>query len=109
MKKIFVKPINTFLILFIFLILLFFLLPINIFDGEIIYQQGLVTMKEKRPLSLHFVAGLEYAKTELKGIKEYHLLGKGYLMAFLFIVGIPAIVAYRVNLGFKNKKENLKQ
>ena len=62
-------------------------------------------MTEKRPLSLYFVSGLEYSKGELKGIKEFHLLPKGYLMAILFIVGIPALTAYRVNLGYKNKVE----
>ena len=103
MKRFFSKPINTFLTLFILLFLTFLLLPINIFDGEIIYQKGLVTMTEKRPLSLYFISGLEYSKSELKGIKEFHLLPKGYLMAFLFILGIPALTAYRVNLGFKNK------
>jgi hypothetical protein len=103
MKRFFSKPLNTFLTLFILLFLTFLLLPINIFDGEIIYQKGLVTMAEKRPLSLYFVSGLEYSKGELKGIKEFHLLPKGYLMAFLFILGIPALTAYRVNLGYKNK------
>lgn len=105
MKRFFSKPLNTFFTLFLFLLLTFLLFPINIFDGEIIYKQGLVIMTEKRPLSLYFVSGLEYSKDELKGIKEFHLLPKGYLMAFLFIIGIPALTAYRVNLGYKNKAE----
>ena len=62
-------------------------------------------MTEKRPLSLYFVSGLEYSKNELKWIKEFHLLPKGYLMAFLFIIVIPALTAYRVNLVYKNKAE----
>ena len=103
MKRFFSKPLNTFLTLFILLFLTFLLFPINIFDGEIIYNQGLVTMAEKRPLSLYFVSGLEYSKDELKGVKEFHLLPKGYLMAFLFIIGIPALTAYRVNLGYKQR------
>ena len=74
MKRFFSKPLNTFLTLFILLFLIFLLFPINIFDGEIIYNQGLVTMAEKRPLSLYFVSGLEYSKNELKGIQEFHLL-----------------------------------
>lgn len=100
------KPISIFFILVILLLLIFLLLPINIFDGEIIYQQGLVTMKEQRPLSLHFVAGLEYSPSDLKGIKEYHLLPKGYLMAALFILGLPALVAYRIKLGKKNQNKS---
>jgi hypothetical protein len=105
MKQFFSKPINTFLLLFILLLAAFLFLPINIFDGEIVYKQGLVTMKEKRPLSLYFVSGLEYSKAELKGVKDFYLVPKGYIMAVLFILGIPALVAYRVKLAQKNKKE----
>lgn len=102
MKNFLAKPINTFLVLFICLLLTFFLLPINIFDGEIVYQQGLQKIIEKRPLSLYFVSGLEYDREKLVGIKDFYLVSKGYFMAFLFIFCIPLLVAYRVSLGKKN-------
>lgn len=99
------RSIIVFLLSFVVLLLIFFLLPINIFDGEIVYKQGLVSFKEQRPLSLHFVSGLEYAENELKGIKDYYLLPKGYITAFLFIFCLPALVSYRIYLG-KNRKSN---
>lgn len=102
MKNFFGKPINTFLIVFVCLLLIFFLLPINIFDGEIVYQQGLQKIVEKRPLSLYFVSGLEYERAKLVGVKDFYLVPKGYFMAFLFIFCIPLLIAYRISLGKKN-------
>jgi hypothetical protein len=106
MKKFLAKPINTFLVLFISLLLTFFLLPINIFDGEIVYQQGIQKIVEQRPLSLYFISGLEYDKAQLVGVKEYYLLPKGYFMAFLFIFCIPLLLAFRVSLGKKNSAKS---
>jgi hypothetical protein len=102
MNSRFKRSIIVFFVSVIVLLLIFFLLPINIFDGEIVYKQGLVFIKEQRPLSLHFVSGLEYTDNELKGIKDYYLLPKGYITAFLFIFCLPALVAYRIYLG-KNR------
>ena len=99
----------VYLICVLILLLIFFLLPINIFDGEIVYKQGLVSFKEQRPLSLHFISGLEYADNELKGIKNYYLLPKGYVTAFLFIFCFPALVAYRIYLGKNRSNIELKE
>jgi hypothetical protein len=99
------KPLNVFLILFIFLTLFFFLIPINLFDGEIVFENGLQKIIQKRPLSLAFVTGMEYDRSQLKGIKDFYLLPQGYVMVFIFIFCIPAIAAYRVHLG-KPKNEN---
>ena len=112
MKQFFTKPLYVFFLLFVVLSIAFCCFPINIFDGEIVYQQGISVLKEMRPLSLHFVLGLEYSKSELANImpgytvKDYYLLPKGYAMAFIFIVGIPALLAYRVHLG--NKRNDKK-
>lgn len=103
MAKFFRKPINAFLILFIGLNLLFFLFPINLFDGEIIIKQGLQTIKQERPLSLSYFIGVGYDESDMDIIKDFYLLPKGYMMAFLFVIGIPALVAYRVSLGNKYK------
>ncbi len=108
MKQFISKPLNIFLVLFVLLALTFFLLPINIFDGEIIYEKGLQKIVEKRPLSLYFVSGLEYDRAKLLGVKDYYLLPTGYMMAFLFVFCIPALTAYRVNLSKKNKANSEK-
>lgn len=106
MKKVFSKPINTFLILFVALILLFFLFPINLFDGEIVVKNGLQTIKQQRPLSLSYFIGLGYDESDMDIIKDFYLLPKGYMMAFLFILGIPSLVAYRVSLGKKDTSKS---
>ncbi len=99
MKHFFEKPKNIFLVLFVFLLMLFFLVPINLFDGEIVLQNGIQKEVIKTPLSLSYFIGLGYSKEDLVGVKDFYLLPQGYVMAFLFIVCIPAIAAYRVFLG----------
>lgn len=78
-------------------------LPINIFEGEIVYKNGLVSFKEQRPVSLYFISGLEYQNQTLKGIKDYYLLPKGIITAFLFIFCLPALISYRYYLGKREK------
>jgi hypothetical protein len=105
------KPINIFFVLFIVLLLVFCLLPINIFDGAIVYQKGITKFIEPRPLSLHFILDFEnykeIFKKEMPGwiIIDKYLTAKGYAMAAIFIIGIPALAAYRLHLG-KNRNTN---
>ena len=112
MTQFFRKPVYVFFALSILLLAVFCLLPINIFDGEVVKTKGLVSFTQSRPLSLYFVLGLEYSQNELKNnlfegyfIKDYYLLPKGIAMAFIFTIGIPALVAYRIFLGNKQKSE----
>jgi hypothetical protein len=105
MKKILSSPKLLFITLVLFFLCIFFLFPINLFDGEIIYQKGLVTITEKRPISLSYFIGMGYDKEDMEGIKDFYLVPIGYLIALIFIVGIPALIAYRVHLGKKFKKE----
>lgn len=79
--------------------LILLLFPINLFDGEIVYRSGISTIVEPRPLSLHFIAGIEGNATIPDDVVDYYLTTKGYILAFLFIFGLPAIIAYRVFLG----------
>jgi hypothetical protein len=84
---------------------LLFLLPINLFDGEIVVQNSLQTVTEKAPLSLSYFIGMGYDVNEMENIKSFRLLPAGYLMAVIFILGIPALIAYRVHLG-RTKRKN---
>jgi hypothetical protein len=79
----------------ILLACVFFLFPINLFDGVIIEQRGIQTITHERPLSLSYFIGLGYEESDMIGIKDFYLKPKGILMAFLFIFGFPAILAYR--------------
>ena len=106
MKQFLLKPLHIFLIGILFIGTPLFLLPINLFDGEIVYKSGISTMVEPRPLSLHFVSGLEYGKNLPKEIAAYYLTPKGYIFAALFILGIPALIAYRIKIGKQKKMLN---
>jgi len=102
MQKIFRSPKLLFISLVLFFLLVFFLFPINLFDGEIIYERGLVTITEQRPISLSYFIGIGYDKEDMVGVKDFYLLPIGYLIAFIFTVGIPALISYRVHLSKKS-------
>ena len=106
MKQFLLKPLHIFLIGILLIGTPLFLLPINLFDGAIVYKSGISTMVEPRPLSLHFVSGLEYGKNLPKEIADYYLTAKGYLFAALFILGLPALIAYRIKIGKQKKMLN---
>ncbi len=100
------KYVPVFLITFIVISLLLFIFPINLFDGEIIYQSGIQERVIKAPLSLSYFIGLGYDESDMVGVKSFYLLPVGYLMAFLFLFAIPALVSYRVQLGKSKKQQN---
>jgi hypothetical protein len=98
MKANFKKPLFVFLISMILIGLPLFLFPINLFQGVIVYQEGLVETTVEAPLSLSYFIGLGYSPDDLMGIKSFLLKPGGYLLATLLILGIPGLIAYRVNL-----------
>ncbi len=104
MKKIFQNPWYSFLFFFILISLPLVFMPLNLFEGEIIYQQGISKIVEPRPLSLHFVLGLEYYNKPLPAeVKDYYLTAKGIALALIFTIGFPGIMAYRAYLQNKKK------
>lgn len=98
------NPITLFIALFIVLGILFFTLPINLFDGVIEYQRGLQEMKLERPLSLSYFVGMGMNEGDLDYVKDFYLVPKGWAMVVIFWVGIPALLAYRVHLKNKDSK-----
>lgn len=97
------KPIPVFCIAFLIVAIFLFMFPINLFDGEIVYQRGLQEVTEKAPLSLSYFIGMGYNEGDLDGIKSFRLLATGYLMAAVFLVGFPALIAYRIHLSRTKK------
>ena len=85
------------------LVLLFFLVRINLFDGKIVYEEGMQSYTVDAPLSLSYFIGIGYDEADMVGVKDFYLTTKGILMAVIFIVGIPALAAYRVFLGKRSK------
>jgi hypothetical protein len=103
MKTFLSQPLNVFLTAFFLIALPLITLPINLFDGEIVQQQGTTDITIQAPLSLSYFVGLGYSKEDMLGIKDFYLLPKGYAVAFIVLIGIPGLIAYRVNLSKKKE------
>ncbi len=104
MRIIFEKPILLFLISAFIIALPLCLFPINLFPGAIVYQEGLSELTVDAPLSLSYFLGFGYEKGDLEYVKTFYLHKQGILLAVLFIVGFPALLAYRVYLKKTEKK-----
>jgi hypothetical protein len=92
------KSFILFGVLTLLLAAIFFLFPINLFDGEIVYQNGLQELTVERPLSLSYFIGIGFDEEDMIGVLDYYLTYKGVMMAFIFIIGFPALFAYRMYL-----------
>lgn len=99
------KILPIYFIAFLIIAVVLFLFPINLFDGEIIYQSGLQQNKIKAPLSLSYFIGMGYDKADMVGVKSFYLLPIGYLMAILFLFALPALAAYRIYLSRKKNRK----
>ncbi|HIP32866.1 MAG TPA: hypothetical protein EYG86_08900 [Crocinitomicaceae bacterium] len=94
----FKNPWVVFIGLSTILAIVFFVFPINLFDGVIIYKSGLQEMNVERPLSLSYFIGLGFDKADMIGVEDFYLTLKGKVMAAIFILGFPAMLAYKVHL-----------
>lgn len=101
MKQLKEKPLLIFILLFLIISIPLWTLPINLFPGEIIIENGLQQVTEEAPLSLSYFIGLGYNEADLSVVKDFYLKPTGYALAFIFTVGIPALIAYR----FHEKKK----
>ena len=90
------KPIIIFLITTISLTFLFFVFPINVFDGKIVYESSSKELTINAPLSLSYFIGLGYEESDMVGVKTFYLTFKGTIMALIIIVALPALLAVRV-------------
>ncbi len=89
---------------------LFFFVPINLFEGEIIFEENGKTWTQRANISLSYFIGIGASKEDLIGVKDFYLVSKGYLLACFMILGFPGILAYRTYLKnnkttFKNEKK----
>lgn len=92
------KPIVIFFLSFVLIALPLFLLPLNLFKGEIVYKQALVEQKVAAPLSLSYFIGLGYDKADMDGVKDFYLVKDGIILSLIVLLGIPGIIAYRFHL-----------
>jgi hypothetical protein len=96
------KPVIIFLGSTLLLLVIFFLFPINLFDGVIVEQRGIQEFVHERPLSLSYFIGIGYDPEDMEFVKDFYLTGKGYFMAFIFTIGLPLLLAYRIYLKQKS-------
>ena len=92
------NPIVLFFSLSLLLAIIFFTLPINVFDGVVEYEEAYRTYTLEQPLSLSYFIGIGYDEADMADVKSFHLTVKGITMAVIFILGLPGLLAYRVHL-----------
>lgn len=92
------KPLLIFIVLSSILAIVFFVFPINLFDGVIVYKSNLQEMNVERPLSLSYFIGLGFDKADMVGVEDFYLTLKGKVMAVIYIFGFPALLSYRIHL-----------
>jgi len=105
MDKMFQKPLLLFAITSVLLAAIFFLFPINLFDGEIVIERGLQSMVVDHQLSLSNFIGIGTEGMDEQGIVDFYLTTKGYFIACIIILGLPALFAYRVYLKATSPKD----
>lgn len=103
MKKIFRNPIATFIFVGAIVSTLLFLIPINLFDGEVVYNVNGRVFTAETKMSLSDFTGLWHSEADVKDVEDFYLTGKGWLMVFLINLCLPALIAYRVWIGQKPK------
>ncbi len=88
------SPLQIFLLTFFCAALPLFLFPINLFPGIIEINQGSTSLEV--PLSLSYFIGLGYDTNDLKSLQvtNFYLTTKGYILAFIFLLGLPGILSY---------------
>lgn len=106
MKKLVCNPFAVFFLVFALIAIPLCIFPINLFSGEIHYENGLGEFVVDAPLSLSYFFGLGMNEGDTIGLKSFNLTISGYLTAFIFLIGIPGLVAYRIYLGSKSNSTN---
>ena len=96
------KPILIFMATSLLLLALFFLFPINLFDGEIVRVEKHREYIVQAPLSLSYFIGIGFDAEDMRDVKTFYLTTKGAIMAIIFTLGIPALLAYRIHLRKSN-------
>lgn len=103
MKSLLKKPLYLFLALFLLLALPLCTLPINVFPGVVVYGSGETEMKMEAPLSLAYFLGMGYDDADMAGVTDFYLTVKGYVLAICFLIGVPALLTYRILLRRKSE------
>ena len=86
---------------------IFFLFPIEVFDGEVTYTNGVQSITIRQRLSLSYFIGMGFEEGKsMRDISHMALVPKGYVLAILMIVGFPALIGYRVWLSNQHRERD---
>ncbi len=105
MSTVFRKPVVVFFLTVLILSTIFFLIPVEVFDGEYIYNVNGIKAVREAKLSLSYFIGIGSPK-ETMYLVSYRLVPMGYFMVFLFLFALPLLIAYRVHLANQNRAAN---
>lgn len=105
MRQLLQKPLPLFLLVALIVCTILFTLPLNLFDGEIVFARNDVEVVRPIKLSLSYFIGLWIDQHDLLDVKTFYLTGTGYLLVGLMTVGFPALITYRIWLTQQNKKQ----
>lgn len=102
----FKKSLIIFVIGSVVVTLVLCLLPIRVFDGEAIWISAgnEIVLSQQISLSYFFDIGID--KEYFAMVEGFRLTGKGWMLAFIFIIGIPALISYRFYLKGSQKSND---
>lgn len=83
-----------------------FLIPINLFEGEIVFGNNGINIPVQAKLSLSYFIGIGAGPEETKDVVDFYLKPLGYFNAFLLLVALPSLISYRIYLLQEKKKTN---
>lgn len=102
-------PVKKALIIFgisvVVLAAFFCCVPVEMFDGEIIYKVNDKEIVLPHKLSLSYFFGIGLEEAGLKAAEMFRLTTMGWVIMFIFIIGMPGLVAYRFYLKWTTPKE----
>jgi hypothetical protein len=79
--------------------------PVELFNGEVTWIMNGEEKTYTQNLSLSYFFGIGVDEAQLKYVKSFRLTGQGWMLAFIFIVGIPGLIAYRLYLKNSSTEE----
>ncbi|MBI2258626.1 MAG: hypothetical protein HYU67_06975 [Flavobacteriia bacterium] len=87
--------------------LILFLFPINLFEGEIVFELNGNRFTENAKLSLSYFIGIGASASETKDVVDFNLLPLGFLNVFFLLFCLPLLISYRFYLNDLKKGGNI--
>ena len=98
------KPVAVFFLSFAVIACALVFFRIRMFDAEVVLNYGGVRHTEPVKTSLKEIFRIGVTNEELQNVESFHLNATGYALAFLVIIGLPVLIAFRVKLTQDNRK-----